>query len=89
VNAAAGGVVRAFRSDDGSFTADFTYIRWLVDRKNIERWTKTWDKTILDRREPLQEWVKVCDQAVRCGVSVCACANNHYGRTRAGDGAVV
>jgi hypothetical protein len=46
-------------------TADFTYIRWLGDRKGIERRTKTWDKTILDRREPLQEWVKVCDQTAR------------------------
>jgi uncharacterized protein YecE (DUF72 family) len=53
-------------------------IRWLGDRKGIERQTKTWDKTILDFREPLQEWVKVCDQAVRRGVSVYAYANNHY-----------
>jgi uncharacterized protein YecE (DUF72 family) len=59
-------------------TADFTYIRWLGDRKGIERRTKTWDKTILDCREPLREWVKVCDQAVRRGVQVFAFANNHY-----------
>jgi uncharacterized protein YecE (DUF72 family) len=59
-------------------TADFTYIRWLGDRKGIERVTKRWDKTILDCREPLQEWVKVCDQAVRRGVQVFAFANNHY-----------
>jgi uncharacterized protein YecE (DUF72 family) len=59
-------------------TADFAYVRWLGDRKGIERLTKTWDETILDRREPLQEWVKVCDQAVRSGVRVYAYANNHY-----------
>jgi uncharacterized protein YecE (DUF72 family) len=58
-----------FPSDDGPITADFTYIRWLGDRKGIERLTKTWDKTILDCREPLQEWVKVCYQTVRRGVS--------------------
>jgi uncharacterized protein YecE (DUF72 family) len=59
-------------------TADFTYIRWLGDRKGIERLTKTWDKTIFDCAEPLQEWMKVCDQAVRRGVQVYAFANNHY-----------
>jgi uncharacterized protein YecE (DUF72 family) len=59
-------------------TADFTYIRWLGDRKGIERLTKTWSKTIRDRREPLQEWVKVCDQAVRRSLNVFAFANNHY-----------
>jgi hypothetical protein len=50
-------VVRAF----DPLTADFTYIRWLGDRKGIEWLMKEWDKTIRDRREPLQEWVKVCD----------------------------
>jgi uncharacterized protein YecE (DUF72 family) len=30
-----------FPSDDGPITADFTYIRWLGDRKGIERLTKT------------------------------------------------
>src|SRR5882762_8966380 len=28
-------------------TADFTYVRWLGDRKTIEEQTKTWDKTII------------------------------------------
>jgi hypothetical protein len=39
-------------------TADFTYIRWLGNRKGIEERTKTWDKTIVDRTSELQEWVK-------------------------------
>jgi hypothetical protein len=30
-------------------TADSTYIRCLGDRKDIEKRTKTWDKTIIDR----------------------------------------
>jgi hypothetical protein len=30
-------------------TADFTYIRLLVDRKGIEQETKVWDKVIVDR----------------------------------------
>jgi hypothetical protein len=41
-------------------TADFTYIRWLGDRKGIEEKTKTWDKTIVDRTSELQEWVEYC-----------------------------
>jgi hypothetical protein len=63
-------------------TPDFTYIRWLGDRKGIEHLTKTWDKTIFDCREPLQEWVKVCRQTVRRGISVYAESreNGHDGR---------
>ena len=30
-------------------TADFTYIRWLGDRKGIELKTKTWDKSAVVR----------------------------------------
>ena len=41
-------------------TADFAYIRWLGDRKGIEKQTKTWDKTIIDRSGDLRQWVKVC-----------------------------
>src|SRR6266704_5869248 len=37
-------------------TADFTYVRWLGDRKSIEVQTKVWDKTIVDRSAELAEW---------------------------------
>jgi uncharacterized protein YecE (DUF72 family) len=30
-------------------TTDWTYIRWLGDRKDIENITKRWDKTVVDR----------------------------------------
>src|SRR6266446_3592509 len=30
-------------------TADFTYVRWLGDRKEIEKQTTTWDTVIVDR----------------------------------------
>jgi uncharacterized protein YecE (DUF72 family) len=59
-------------------TADFTYIRWLGDRKGIEEQTKTWDKTVVDRKADLQEWVRLCVPIVRRGVTIYACANNHY-----------
>jgi uncharacterized protein YecE (DUF72 family) len=40
-------------------TADFTYVRWLGDRKGIEEMTTTWDKVIVDRQGDLFEWVKL------------------------------
>jgi uncharacterized protein YecE (DUF72 family) len=30
-------------------TTDWTYIRWLGDRKGIEQITKTWDRSVVDR----------------------------------------
>jgi uncharacterized protein YecE (DUF72 family) len=59
-------------------TADFTYIRWLGDRKGIETVTKVWNKTIVDRTAQLQTWVDVCHKILRRGVTVYAYANNHY-----------
>ena len=59
-------------------TADFTYIRWLGDRKGIEQHTKVWDKTIIDRSGEMQTWVKYCRQITRKGVKIYAYANNHY-----------
>jgi uncharacterized protein YecE (DUF72 family) len=61
-------------------TADFAYVRWLGDRKGIERETQTWDKTVLDRRSDLQNWVDllkvmVNDKRIR---KLFAFANNHY-----------
>jgi uncharacterized protein YecE (DUF72 family) len=59
-------------------TADFTYVRWLGDRKGIETVTKVWNKTIVDRTAQLQTWVDVCHKILRRGVTVYAYANNHY-----------
>jgi uncharacterized protein YecE (DUF72 family) len=59
-------------------TANFAYIRWLGDRYGIENITKTWSKTIVDRREPLSEWAKACRLILKRGVSIFAYANNHY-----------
>lgn len=60
-------------------TTDFTYIRWLGDRKAIEERTKTWDKTIVDRTGDLQEWVEACHNFLKRKIRVFAFANNHYG----------
>jgi uncharacterized protein YecE (DUF72 family) len=70
-------VEQLFQQSD-PITANFTYIRWLGDRYGIEKITKTWSKTIVDRREPLSEWAKACRLILKRGVSIFAYANNHY-----------
>jgi uncharacterized protein YecE (DUF72 family) len=59
-------------------TADWTYVRWLGDRKGIEKVTKTWDKTVVDRSAELKTWVDYLQPITRRGVTIFAYANNHY-----------
>ncbi len=59
-------------------TTDFTYVRLLGDRKEIERVTKTWRRRLLTRTGEVQEWVKYRRQIVQRGVKVYVYANNHY-----------
>ena len=59
-------------------TADFTYVRWLGDRKEIEKQTKVLDKIIVDRRADLAEWVEVLKAVHKRKIQILAFANNHY-----------
>ncbi len=59
-------------------TADFTYVRWLGDRKEIEEQTKIWDRIIVDRREDLTNWVELFRKFVARNLKIFAYANNHY-----------
>ena len=59
-------------------TADFTYIRWLGDRKGIEQVTKVWNRIVVDRAAEMTSWVDVCTKIQRRGVSIYAYFNNHY-----------
>jgi uncharacterized protein YecE (DUF72 family) len=59
-------------------TADFTYIRWLGDRKEIERVTKVWNRIVVDRTAEMSSWVDVCKKIQRRGVTVYGYFNNHY-----------
>jgi uncharacterized protein YecE (DUF72 family) len=59
-------------------TADFTYVRWLGDRKGIEQITKTWEKIIVDRKADLRSWVDYLRPIKKRGVTIFAYANNHY-----------
>ena len=63
-------------------TADFTYIRWLGDRKGIEERTKVWHKTIIDRTAELTEWVRTIRGLQARGIRIYPAANNHYALCR-------
>jgi uncharacterized protein YecE (DUF72 family) len=59
-------------------TTDFTYIRWLGDRKGIERVTKVWNRIVVDRSVEMRSWVDVCEKIQRRGVTIFGYFNNHY-----------
>jgi uncharacterized protein YecE (DUF72 family) len=61
-------------------TADFAYVRWLGDRKGIEKQTTTWDKTVVDRTSDLKNWVEVFKLLASNSkvLKIFAFSNNHY-----------
>jgi uncharacterized protein YecE (DUF72 family) len=59
-------------------TADFAFVRWLGDRKGIEKQTTIWDKTVVDRRGDLANWVELFRKFVARNLKVFAYSNNHY-----------
>jgi uncharacterized protein YecE (DUF72 family) len=61
-------------------TADFGYVRWLGDRKGIEKQTTTWGKTVIDRTSDLKNWVHLLKEMVNNKKirKLFAFANNHY-----------
>ena len=61
-------------------TVDFAYVRWLRDRKGIERVTGTWDKAIVDREADLKNWVDILKAMMNTKNirRLFAYANNHY-----------
>jgi uncharacterized protein YecE (DUF72 family) len=63
-------------------TADFTYVRWLGDRKGIEEKTTTWDKVIIGRQDDLSEWVSLLKKIQERRIMILAFANNHYALCR-------
>jgi uncharacterized protein YecE (DUF72 family) len=59
-------------------TSDFAYVRWLGDRKGIEKVTKTWDKIVVDRRADLANWAHLLRKLAARKIMIFAYANNHY-----------
>ena len=62
-------------------TTDFAYVRWLGDRHGIEKITRVWDRTVVDRIEDLRNWVEIFKTMVanKKIAKVFAFSNNHYG----------
>ena len=59
-------------------TADFAYLRWLGDRYGIERLTKTWDRTIVDRSREIAKWGGIVRDLRQRDLEVFGYVNNHY-----------
>lgn len=57
-------------------TTDFTYIRWLGNRKDVP--DDEYDHVRMDRKEELDHWSEVIADLVDKGVTIWGLANNHY-----------
>lgn len=59
-------------------TTDWTYVRFIGDRKKIEAQTTTWDKIIVDRAPEMADWTARIQKFLDDGVMTWAYFNNHY-----------
>ncbi len=59
-------------------TTDFSYIRLLGDRKQIEALTTHWDQEVLDRGDHLKRWAGFLQRLARRRLSTFLYVNNHY-----------
>jgi uncharacterized protein YecE (DUF72 family) len=71
------GCEQLFRQD-GLVTGPFVYIRWLGDRKGIEKITTVWDKSVVERTRDLARWVPPIKRLIDQQVRVYGYVNNHY-----------
>ena len=59
-------------------TTDFSYIRLLGNRQEIEEITKTWAKEVIDRNDLLVRWAEVLKKLADRDIETYVYANNHY-----------
>lgn len=59
-------------------TADWTYVRFIGDRKGIEKRTKTWEKLLVDRSKEMAWWAPRIESFLSRGFPTYAYFNNHY-----------
>ena len=59
-------------------TTDFSYIRLLGNRKEIELITKSWDKEVVDQSDKLGRWANVLKRLADRDIRAFVFANNHY-----------
>ena len=70
--------VQELMAKHDAITTDFTYVRWLGDRKGIEAKTKHWDRIIVDREDAMESWVATIRQLLKRGIRILGYFNNHY-----------
>jgi len=58
-------------------TTDFSYIRLIGDRKEIEAITQKWDKEVINRQERLVRWAYVILKLIAQHVKVLTYITNH------------
>lgn len=63
---------------EGIISGDFAYIRWLGDRRGIEKITTTWNQTVIDRSTDLQRWVPPIQHLLDQQLDIFGYINNHY-----------
>ena len=59
-------------------TSDVAYVRFLGERARIERITKKWGNSVIDRSAEMAEWVPILREMVSKNIPVFAFFNNHY-----------
>ncbi|MFQ5700591.1 MAG: DUF72 domain-containing protein, partial [Acidobacteriota bacterium] len=59
-------------------TASFSYVRWLGDRRGIEKITRTCDRVLVDRSDRLRAWIGAIRTLLEEQVTVFGYFNNHY-----------
>ena len=59
-------------------TANFTYIRFLGNRKAIEEITKAWNKLVIDRTAEMEEWMPAIEKLLKRHLTIYTYFNNHY-----------
>jgi uncharacterized protein YecE (DUF72 family) len=69
---------RALAERPGALTTDFLYLRWLGDRKGIEKITTEWRREVVDREARLQAWAGVLRSVRSRARPIYGYFNNHY-----------
>lgn len=59
-------------------TSDFSYVRLLGDRQEIEAITQSWDKEVIDRKESLGRWADLLTTMIQAQIKTLVYVNNHY-----------
>ncbi len=60
-------------------TNQFMYIRWLGDRRGIEKVTKVWNESVVEREADIGRWAPHIKDVLDKQMDVFGYVNNHYG----------